>query len=449
MDKFISQFQEKFYYYKNMILSFPNITDKQNVNNNFELITIQKDYTSERIYIDNNLSNDKLYDHIIKTNIKKLDENLYLTINNYPYRGPNNLKSYVIWVLDNKKYNNKDIELLLLKNSIINKTKNDYIIYKNPILLKTVKSIEHHHLLIRNKDKINLKNINLKKLITIVRHGPREPLIFLSKLDNSMWKSKNLDYNTQIYNAELTELGKIYSYYAGDELMNGYKNNINFSELKEKEIFIGSTNFRRTIDTTENYLLGVGLKTNYNLNIVGNMELIKKFTTELEKLDKMISLDFDKCFLEKINLKINEIFGLEIKNNKDYYNLYSVISIYKLHKILLPKEWTDELHLKLKDITINYYNKLFKNELSLLIIDELLDIIVSLLNNEEIKFSLICSHDIILMAFLKFLKPKTIYNIPDFCSLIRLELWSLNNLEETNNLLRIYYDSIIVKEIII
>ena len=226
MDKFISQFQEKFYYYKNMILSFPNITDKQNVNNNFELITIQKDYTSERKYIDNNLSYNKLCDHIIKTNIKKLDENLYLTINNYPYRGPNNLKSYVIWVLDNKKYNNKYIELLLLKNCIINKTKNDYIIYKNPILLKTVKSIEHHHLLIRDNDDINLKNMNLKKLITIVRHGPREPLIFLSKLDNSMWKSNNTDYNTQVYNAELTELGKIYSYYAGNELMNGYKNNI-------------------------------------------------------------------------------------------------------------------------------------------------------------------------------------------------------------------------------
>jgi hypothetical protein len=448
MDKFISQFQEKFYYYKNMILSFPNITDKQNVNNNFELITIQKDYTSERIYIDNNLSYDKLCDHIIKTNIKKLDENLYLTINNYPYRGPNNLKSYVIWVLDNKKYNNKYIELLLIKNGIINKKKNDYIIYKNPILLKTVKSIEHHHLLLRNNN-INLKNMNLKKLITILRHGPREPLIFLSKLDNSMWKSNNLDYNKQVYNAELTELGKIYSYYAGDELMNGYKNNINFSELKDNEIFIGSTNFSRTIETTKNYLSGIGLKVNYNLNIVGNMETIKKFTTELEKLDKIISLDFDKYFLEKINLKINEIFGLEIKNNKDYYNLYSVISIYKLHKILLPIEWTDELDLKLKDITINYYNKLFKNELSILIIDELLDIIVSLLNNEEIKFSVICSHDIILMAFLKVLKPKTIYNIPDFCSLIRLELWSSNNLEETNNLLRIYYDSIIVKEIII
>ena len=72
MDKFISLFQQKFYYYKNMILSFPNITDKNYINNNFELITIQKEYASERIYIDNNLSNDKLNEHIIKTNIKKL-----------------------------------------------------------------------------------------------------------------------------------------------------------------------------------------------------------------------------------------------------------------------------------------------------------------------------------------------------------------------------------------
>jgi hypothetical protein len=155
MDNFVSLFQEKFYYYKNVILSFPNITDKQYVNNNFELITIQKEKMSERRYIDNNLSSDKLIEHIIKTCIKRLDdpfrastsvdENIYLTINNYPYKGPNNLKSYIIWFLDNKKYDNKYIELLLLKNYFINKTQNDYIIFQNPNTLKTVKNIEHCH----------------------------------------------------------------------------------------------------------------------------------------------------------------------------------------------------------------------------------------------------------------------------------------------------------------
>lgn len=463
MDNFVSLFQEKFYYYKNMILSFPNITDKQYVNNNFELITIQKDYLSERAYIDNFLPSDKLEEQIIKKNIEKLDdpfrastnvdENIYLTINNYPYIGPNNLKSYVIWILDNKKYDNKYIELLLQKKYLINKKQNDYIIFKNPNTIKTIKNIEHHHLLIRKRDNSisSIKNMRLKKLIILVRHGPREPLIFPPKLDISMWKNSKLDFNTQVYNAELTELGKIYSILAGDELMNGYKNNIKFDELREQEIYIGSTNFKRTIVTTENYLLGIGLKTNFTLHILEEIDLLEKYKNELHKLEKIINVDFDKYLLTNFNLQINKIFGIEIKYSKDYFDLYSVINIYKLHKIPLPKEWTSKLDLILKDISINYYNKLFVGKISKLLVDRLVDKIISLLNNEQIKFSFLCSHDVILMALVKYFQPKKIYNVPDFCSLIRFELWTLpiiDNETKSNNLLRIYYDSIILKEII-
>jgi hypothetical protein len=453
MSNFISLFQEKFYYYKNMILSFPNITDKQYVNNNFELITIQKDYLSERAYIDNFLPNKKLKKQIIKKNIEKLDDNIYVTINNYPYIGPNNLKSYVIWVLDNKKYDNKYIELLLQKKYLINKKQNDYIIFKNPKTLKTVKSIEHHHLLIRNHDDTILlkKNMQLKKLIILARHGPREPLIFPSKLDISMWKNNKLDFYTQVNNAELTELGKNYSILAGNELMNGYNNYIKFDELKEQEIYVGSTNFKRTIATTENYLLGIGLKTNFTLHILEEINLLEKYRNKLHELEKIINVDFDKYFLTNFNLQIKEIFGVEIKYSKDYFDLYSVINIYKLHKIPLPREWTSTLDLNLKDISINYYNKLFESKISTSLVDKLLDKIVSLLNNEQIKFSFLCSHDVILMALVKYFQPKQIYNVPDFCSLIRFELWTFtfeDDMYSSNNLIRIYYDSIIIKEII-
>ena len=55
------------------------------------------------------------------------------------------------------------------------------------------------------------------------------------------------------------------------------------------------------------------------------------------------------------------------------------------------------------------------------------------------------------MALVKYFQPEKIYNVPDFCSLIRFELWTLpiiDNETKSNNLLRIYYDSIILKEII-
>lgn len=454
MSNFISLFQKIFYYYKNTILSFPNIIDKECVNNNFEQITIQKDYLSEREYLDNNLSSDKLKENIIKTSIEKLDQNIYLTINNYPYKGPNNLKSYILWFLDNKKYDNKYIELLLLKKYLINKTQNDYIIFQNPNILKTVKNIEHCHLLLRNYNhkKTPIINMKLKKLIILARHGPREPLIFPPKLDISMWENNKVDYNTQVHGAKLTELGKIFSKLAGDELMNGYKNNIKFDELKEQDIYIGSSNFERTITTTKNYLLGIGLKTNYTLHILEELYLIEKYINKFYKLEKIINVDFDKYFIENFNTEIKEIFGIEIKNCKDYFNLISVINIYKLHKIPLPYEWTPLLDLQLKDITINYYNKLFENEISSLLVNKLLDKIILLLKDEKIKFSFLCSHDVILMALVKSLQPTIIYKLPDFCSMIRFELWCSSIIENItnrpNNLLRIYYDSLIIREII-
>jgi hypothetical protein len=121
------------------------------------------------------------------------------------------------------------------------------------------------------------KNMKLKKLIILARHGPRESLIFPPKLDISMWKNNKIDYYTKVYSAKLTELGKIYSKLAGDELMNGYKNNIKFDELREQDIFIGSTNLERTITTTKYYLLGIGLKTNFTLHILEEMGLFDEY----------------------------------------------------------------------------------------------------------------------------------------------------------------------------
>ena len=43
------------------------------------------------------------------------------------------------------------------------------------------------------------------------------------------------------------------------------------------------------------------------------------------------------------------------------------------------------------------------------------------------------------MALIKYFQPKQLYFIPDFCSQIRFELWS-------NNVLRIYYDGLIITE---
>lgn len=86
-----------------------------------------------------------------------------------------------------------------------------------------------------------------------------------------------------------------------------------------------------------------------------------------------------------------------------------------------------------------YYNKLFTISLSRLLVKKLIKKILSILENDNIKFSFLCSHDTILMALLRYYQTSKEYLLPDFCSQIRYELWS-------NNILRVYYDGSIIYE---
>jgi hypothetical protein len=426
-----------------MIINFPHITDTNYISRNIELISIQKNYYSEILYTLSKLLNndsenhkiDKLKKSLVENSICALTDNIYLVKNKYPYEGPCNLQSYVIWCF-NRKYTNEYIENLLLSNNIINKEIHDYIIFQNPVIIKTVKNIEHCHLLIRKKNNLfNQQFIYIKKIICVVRHGPREPLIFLPKLDNSYWKNK-LDYNNQVYAAVLTDVGKFYSKLAGEEFFNGYKKGFNFN-LNSDSIYIGSSNFERTKSTIKHYLSYLDLE--YEINILDELSLDKDILELYLRSEKMVVLDLEKKFLEKFNKKIYDIFGYEIKNNHDYLRIHSVLSIYKVHKYLLPKSWTKKYDTILNIITNIYYNKLFTVNLSKLLINNLINKIKDILEDKNIKFSFLCSHDTILMALLRYFQPKKDYFLPDFCSQIRFELWS-------NNFLRIYYDGNIIYE---
>jgi len=448
MSDFISSFNKYFYQYKTMIINFPHITDTNYISHNFELISIQKSYYSEILYTLSKLLNNnpevvkikQLKLSLVENTIFTFPNNIFLNKNKYPYEGPTNLQSYVVWCF-NGKYSNEYIENLLLSYNIINKERHDYIIFQNPTVIKTVKSINHCHLLIRKKNNLLISNINnhqfikIKKILCIVRHGPREPLIFLPKLDNSYWKNK-LDYYNQVHSAVLTDVGKIYSRLAGEEFFNGYKEFFNFN-LDKDNIYIGSSNFERTKSTTKYFLSSKNL--DYETNILDELSIDKNILDLYLRLEKSVELDFEDNFLKKFNNKIFNIFGYEIKNNHDYLRIHSVLSIYKVHKYPLPNSWMKKYDIILNIITNIYYNKLFTINLSRLLVKNLIKKIISILENDNIKFSFLCSHDTILMALLRFFQPKKEYFLPDFCSQIRFELWS-------NNILRIYYDGNIIYE---
>jgi hypothetical protein len=443
MAHFISSFNKYFNHYKTMIINFPHITDPKYISHNVEIISIQKNYYSEVLYtlsklLNNNTESvkvEQLKRSLIINSIYSFGNNIYLVKNKYPYEGPCNLQSYVVWFFNNK-YTNEYIENLLLTNNIINKEIHDYIIFQNPVVIKTVKNIEHCHLLIRKKNNLfNNKLCYIRKLVCVVRHGPREPLIFLPKLDNSYWPNK-LDYNNQVHAAVLTDIGKIYSKLAGEEFFNGYKSYFNFN-LNSNNIYIGSSDFERTKTTTKYFLSCLDLE--YELNILEELSLDKDILEVYIKSEKMVEIDLEKDFLEKFNEIIYKIFGYKIKNNHDYFRIQSVLSIYKVHKYPLPKNWTQTHDTTLNIITNMYYNKLYTISLSRLLVKNLIKKIINILENDNIKFSFLCSHDTMIMALLRYFQPSKKYFIPDFCSQIRYELWS-------NNVLRVYYDGSIIYE---
>jgi len=451
MVEFISSFNKHFNHYKTMIINFPHITDPNYITHNIELISIQKNYYSEILYTLNKLLNnnsedvkiEQLKKSLLENSICALTDNIHLVKNKYPYEGPCKLQSYVIWCFDGK-YENEYIENLLLFHNIIDREIHDYIIFQNPIIIKTVKNIEHCHLLIRKKNNLLIRKKNnifyqefftIKKIVCVVRHGPREPLIFLPKLDNSYWKNK-LNYQNQVHAAVLTDVGKVYSKLAGEEFFNGYTKSFNFN-LDRDSVYIGSSNFERTKSTAINYLSCLDLE--YEINILDELSIEKDILELYLAAEKMVKLNFEDKFLEKFNKKIYDIFGYEIKNNHDYLRVQSVLSIYKVHKYPLPEGWNKKYDTILNIITNIYNNKLFTINLSKLLVKNLIKKIVDILENKNIRFSLLCSHDTIVMALLRYFQPKKEYFLPDFCSQIRFELW-------TNNVLRVYYDGSIIYE---
>ena len=181
------------------------------------------------------------------------------------------------------------------------------------------------------------------------------------------------------------------------------------------------------------------LNTNFKIHIHEELKISDKNVDMLQQIEKQLILNLDKKFIDNFNIEIKRIFDVD---NDSYVYLYNIINMCKLYKISLPNEWTPVLNLHLKDIIVNYYNNLFEYTTSSLLINKLLDKIILLLYDNQIKFGFLCCDDTIIMALIKFIQPNTIFNIPDFCSVIRFELWE-------NNLLRIYYDGLIIKEVML
>ena len=103
---------------------------------------------------------------------------------------------------------------------------------------------------------------------------------------------------------------------------------------------------------------------------------------------------------------------------------------------------------QLHKITILFYNLLndVENNYALLLGSRLYDHIMDIINSDT-TFAFLSTHDNSIMPFLKYIHKKynkdSFIDLPDFCSTVRFEIWSSENIR----VLKIYYDTILIVEI--
>lgn len=440
----------KFENYRNCIFYNPlNFTEVYN--NNFELQTFSKTFLTKFMYkhSQKDLSNEQIKKKLLKSfcnadfiNFKQLDNNLVLTNNKYPYVSTNNNKMFIIWDIDDQS------SISDIKNIVDTFFGSyNYLLWRNPFIHQSVKLIKHYHLVIR---KPIIKPV-LKKVLLVVRHGPREPIHLPKNFNKSYWSS-NFKHNilTKAIKARMTCLGKLYCWFRGQEAKKYYENEINFKNIKKEDVLIKSSYIERTIESAIYYMRGFDLYFEKSEISLSNYLVSNKLLSPLEVLGyELFQNNFNiKLNVTKLSNILTEITGEEFNSSMDIFHLCSTIKCYKVHDYELPKG-IDDIYNLLEQTSTLIYNKVNeindKNIYSEKIGSEMLNYIFETLKEKQ-KFIYLSTHDNMIMALLKYISHKynlkiSLLDIPDFCSCIRFEIWN-------NDLLRIYYDSLFLVEII-
>ncbi len=439
--------------------------------NNFENINLSRYWTDKLLYNINITNDDEIIKHIKNNNLSTnfINADIFITKNDFPYVIPNcSYNLFVIWNLGKE-----DIDLINIIQ-YLELGNRDWILWKNPLIFKSIKTIEHYHLLTRPK---NLER-KLKRLYILQRHGPREPIVMPPKFIKKYWDNINSDYRTSVKNAKLTNLGKLYCQFIGNLIYNNYSDDFDFSSINSNNILFGTSDFQRTIETSILTIDGLGLDKQTNflnvLDFLSSETILNKEQKDLYNYKmKNPEIKWERD-LEELNNKIFELTGVKIKSFNDYFELSSTMKCYEFHnyKMLDNDEDNDKLN-ELKTTIYNlstfYYNYMnnpenANNTETTLIGKKMCESILKMFSTSKYKFALLTTHDNSLIAFVKYIiygvfnsdiefdglkydknyftdniisKIKYI-EFPDFNSNIIFELWEDKDLNKT---IRIYYNS--------
>jgi hypothetical protein len=375
--------------------------------------------------------------------IQKFDDNNYLTINSYPYSKPNLCAQYIYWTLNFNTHS--DVLNNLFKYNILN-SNSDYIIWCNSPKSQSIKTIKHYHIICRDINKPiqiekPIKQYSLKKIVIVARHGPREPVLHLPKLDkfNPENTADDLHIDKNITGAQLTKHGVEFCTNFGKYIRKLFGPYFNFDISKST---FKSSCIDRTINSAICFAQGMfGIPVNKDFvecinSLYGDIQLNDEQKIQYKKIhDLMILSNANK----ELDTKIKNIFGYDISNPKDYFNVLSTLYVYKEHDLNIPQEFTPDDMYILEQVVTEYYYKLFsETEFKYIFTNALLKHIEQIIDNPNINFAYLSTHDVVVYPLaLRF--TKNIIKLPEFCSSVRIEIY--------DNETRIYYDDNLLKHI--
>jgi hypothetical protein len=487
------------YQYPNINYYVPQLEDLHYLADGLNLLyMVRRSYLMERKYLEHrkalkniNVTESDIVKNIIaddKSLIKKFDDNNYLTTNSFPYSNPLLCNHLIFWTLNNKTH--RDVLNMVAKINLIN-PETEYLIWQNSPKAQSIKTIKHYQILLRSKIFKSIDNTprKLRKIIIVARHGPREPIHPLSKLNkfdpnnltklnndissdseslvssdnstnsisstNSVTKSIKSTESAESYaknvkkvkDAKLTPQGLKFCYNYGEYIRKLFDPYLVFDPtLTSGKTVVLSTNVNRTINSAIQFMNGLckmdGLVTPYTeKNIVlsddllGDINMTEETRAEYNDFhDKIVISNANKEF----DNKLYQILGAKVNGVKDYFNIQSTLKVYQFHNQDLPKEWTPELNNQLNECAAEYYYKLFSGNKKIFrnrFTDKLLDKVATIIADKDINFAYLSTHDVVIYPLALRIAGEQVH-MPDFCASVRFEIW--------DGEMRIYYDDVLI-----
>lgn len=278
----------------------------------------------------------------------------------------------------------------------------------------------------------------LKKVIYIARHGPRVPIYKIPKLPEHRWEaSEDESFESLITNASLTPKGAILCKQFGQKLKNLHFEQL---ELTPNDIKIYSSNIERTIHSAK-YMLE-GMFENKNIvpisihkSLLGYNRFTKEQYIRFRQLMKHNKFDKDT---KELREQIKEHFNIGIETTNTYFDINSTLKCYEFENI--STDIPNELIKKIEECSNEYFRNVNSDKTMIQIFTtQILKLIDELINDADVKFAYLSTHDVIVFPLAYYLSNYSKINVPGFCEYVKYEVY--------DDCTKIYYNDMLIKVI--